>query len=198
MPQPSSGNSCGSTFGLPIGQWGLLTRRLHTMIWWEVKGTCTHAPFSRTCLVVSNPVQLLNGNFEADLLVPEGVNSRCCINDILRFQTDTVSGRRTLQWNACRPAPRRTKYTLVDVRTQGHPGFYILHDRSCALTLERPQSRDLRVLELFAVGYGGWHRAFGFWLPPLVLVQKSLVWSWTWKQPTPFPLVMESPCVRKM
>ena len=117
---------------------------------------------NRVNMVVGNFRSRSDGWFEVDVFIPEGVSSACCLKDFLKFRCGTPTSRCLIHWPACKPAPVDARYLLIDVDASNHPESYALDERSIPLTLGKPSDGDLRVLELCAGGFGGWHRSLDF------------------------------------
>ena len=116
----------------------------------------------RINMVVENFIPKGDDWYEVDAFIPEGVSSNCCLKDFLKFRSDAPASRCLIHWNAQKPAPIHAKFLSIDVDASNHPGLHTLDDRSIPLTLGKPSEGDLRVLELFAGGFGGWRRSLDF------------------------------------
>lgn len=102
---------------------------------------------------------------EATLLCPEGVSSNAILNDILQYNCDEPVGTIALLWDVKHTAPNHDeKYFFVNAAklVDGSIPTFQIDPMTVPIPISKSQQGRVKLLELFAGGYGGWSSASKF------------------------------------
>ena len=119
----------------------------------------------RSILLCKDPVLHGEGLYQVTAISPGGQSSACAHADVMRFQPESESEQVLVLWDAGKPLPTvgASRFALVDVNTQPVSEAAFAVDHACTpVCLNDPTSDSVRVLELCAGSYGGWHKACTF------------------------------------
>ena len=130
---------------------------------WDIFGTTGCLPKQRGILLVDN-LQGLGKNVSARQLVAAGISSKLCANDFMQCEDEHMLGSISLIWDTNWYKPLEQEKTFFVNARDAHfchdrfpdsPDF-IIDEKTVVIPCVEKQTGPIRVLELFAGGYGGW------------------------------------------
>ena len=154
-------NSVSLLSVLPIGPWHHFFGTF--LEDWDILGTSGCIPKQRGILLADN-IEASGCYLTARRLVPPGISSILCANDFMQCDEERALGTVSLLWdsNWNRPLPDEKTFSINAVDGHAcHPhfpkafDFVIDHDTIVVPCVDKPTG-PVRILELFAGGFGGW------------------------------------------
>ena len=114
---------------------------------------------SSNCLLVE-PLEESDGHLKVMVFEPEGCSTQSAIYDFMTYNHDTPLQEMSLLWDVRMQKPCGKSFILNALEAPlGETSDFTVNLNSLVLPVEHSSSGAVRVLELFAGGFGGWRQA---------------------------------------